>query len=536
MIAFRNSIAFRLFMVTFVVIMLFVSLLLALLSSGFSTFYEQRQTSEVAKALKAVGERYRYENNDDGPGMPSYLTQFESDYYAKVAVLEVNRGVVQAMLTGGSSPGQQIMLRGGLNGVQLPSDTEMFLVPTPPLQSELEGIMLAAKDWSSDDEALRGVIGQGETVIYRTQNSTTEEGSSIKNQLIAVTPVTGDGGDSGVVLLALSSLQPVTNASSVFNGLSVYVFGAAFIFVLILSFVYALIITKPLVSLNALAGRLANLDFRDRVRWKRKDEIGELARSFDFLAENLQRTLGELQSANEKLREDIEREKRLEKMRRDFIAGVSHELKTPLSLIGGYAEGLKDNIASVKREKYADVILEETRRMSVIVGDMLDLSHLESGQYRLKLEQISVEDLIKEAAERARAISEDKNVKIMMSTKGDGEITAIADWFRIGQVLTNLVSNAVRHTSDGGVLEIAAVKREEEWHLSVYNEGLPIPEEEIPRIWGQFYRTDKARSRESGGTGIGLAIVRQILELHGSRYEVYNGHNGVTFSFTLRVG
>ncbi|WP_317618351.1 sensor histidine kinase [Paenibacillus sp. PL91] len=295
-------------------------------------------------------------------------------------------------------------------------------------------------------------------------------------------------------------------------------------------------LTRPLRSLNELAGRLASLDFSARIRWRRKDEIGELARTLDFLADNLQGALAELHEANDKLREDIEREKALERMRRDFVAGVSHELKTPLSLIGGYAEGLQDNIgAGAKRERYAEVILDETRRMSTIVGDMLDLSHLEAGQYRLNREPFDASELLKESAERAEALGAERNVRISVSLpeEGDGIVEVAADRFRIGQVLTNLVTNAVRHAPDGGTVTLAASMDGGDWRLSVHNVGDAIPEEELPRIWGQFYRIDKARARESGGTGIGLAIVKQILDLHGSRYDVRNEQGGVTFAFTL---
>ncbi|NBC67678.1 sensor histidine kinase [Paenibacillus sacheonensis] len=533
--AFRNSIAFRLFAVTFIVIMLFAGLLLALLAGGFPSFYEQRQKSDVAAEFKQLGKRYAAQESSGGkPGMPAYVTQFDSDYYAKTAVLTVRDGVVTTVLMSGSSPKQSVFFQGGIHGLDGPDGSEMILVPNPPLPSELAGISAAVQEWTKNEDESGKVLRGGHTVVYR---SGAGGGTTTPKQLIAVTPVSSDGARSGTVLLSVSSLQPITHAAAVFKGLSLYVFGAAFIFVLLLAFGYATIITKPLIRLNALAGRLARLDFDVRTRWRRKDEIGELARTFDFLADNLSGTLEELQTANEKLRQDIEREKRLERMRRSFIAGVSHELKTPLSLIGGYAEGLKDNIGSgAKRERYAQVILEETRRMAAIVGDMLDLSHLESGQYSLRREAFSVAELLNGAADRAAALGEARSVRVSVDLPPGEEarMTAVADRFRIDQVLTNLVTNAVRHAPDGGAVELRAAAVDDEWQIVVFNEGEPIPEEELPRIWGQFYRIDQARSRESGGTGIGLAIVRQILELHGSRCGVRNENSGVAFAFTLR--
>jgi signal transduction histidine kinase len=511
--------------------------LLAVLAAGFSSFYEQRQKSDISHELGRIAERYRAESERrDKPGFPSYFAEFESDYYAKTALITIREGVVSTVLMGGGNPNLKIVLR-SRNAEARFDDYEMILLPNPPMHSEMEGMMQAVREWIGDRDAFREVMERGRTIVYRSRE-TASSTTGTANLLIAVTPVTSDGYRSGEVLFAVSSLQPVTHAASVFRDLSVYVFGAAFVFVLLLAVGYARIVAHPLIRLNAIARRLANLDFSVRTRWMRKDEIGELARTFDFLADNLHRTLAELQTANEKLQKDIEKEKRLERMRREFIAGVSHELKTPLSLIGGYAEGLKDNIANeAKREKYADVILEETRRMAAIVGDMIDLSQLESGHYKLKRETFDAAELLNEAAGRAEALRSGKTVyvKVNPPQESGGRALVYADRFRINQVLTNLVTNAVRHTPDGGTMELAAIKREDDWELSVYNEGEPIPEEEIPRIWEQFYRIDKARSWNDGGTGIGLAIVRQILELHGSRYEVRNERGGVTFTFTLRA-
>ncbi|QHT62209.1 HAMP domain-containing protein [Paenibacillus lycopersici] len=536
----RTSIAFRLFAVTFVVIMLFVGLLLALLAAGFSSFYEQRQKSDLKAELRQMGREYAMLPQRGGiPGMPPYITQFESDYFAKVAVTTVKNGAIATVLMGGSAPRKQVAFRDGTDGNRLnvPGQSEMILVPNPPLQSEIDGIMFAARQWVNNEAELREVMEEGKTLAYRSTPEVLSSQDASVHQLIAVTRVSGSDARNGVVLFAVASLQPVTHAASVFKVLSVYVLGGALVLVLLLSFGYARIVTKPLIRLNALAGRLANPANAERVRWQRNDEIGELARTLDLLADNWHGTLSELQSANEKLRLDIEREKRLERMRRNFIAGVSHELKTPLSLIGGYAEGLKDNIGSgAKREKYAEVILEETRRMAAIVADMLDLSHLESGQYSLKLESFRLPELLSDAADRAAVLGADKSlvVEANLSPGSEERAMAVADRFRVDQVLTNLVTNAVRHAPEGGRIEVTAAADGDDWHIAVYNEGEPIPEEELRRIWGQFYRVDKARSRESGGTGIGLAIVRQLLELHGSRYGVRNERKGVSFGFTLR--
>lgn len=537
----RHSIAFRLFAVTFVAMLLFVGILLLALASGFSSFYERQQKKDIASDLNKIRDRYANAAQliPGRGGFPPYFGQFEDEYSATLALVTLQGGLTQIMIGGGGAPAsgpgaQSIPLQIGNR-----DSASVFVLPEGPNMDRAEQLGTALKGWMQDTGAYFGVMREGKTLVYRADTG----GGTAGALLIAVTALTTDGTGNGKVLFALSSLQPVTNAASVFRDLSLYVFAFAFVVVGLLAVGYAALVTRPLRRLNGIAGRLASLDFSTRSGWKRKDEIGELSRTFDFLADNLQGTLAELTSANEKLRLDIENEKRLERMRREFVAGVSHELKTPLSLIGGYAEGLRDNIGSgAKREKYAEVILEETRRMASIVGDMLDLSQLESGRYSLKREAFDVAELLNEAADRAEAYAAGagKNVRVSVrlpETAAETPPRAYADRLRIGQVLTNLATNAVRHAAEGGQIEFSAEPEPKggRWTIYVRNDGEPIPEEELTRIWGQFYRIDRSRSRDSGGTGIGLAIVRQILELHGSRYGVRNEPGGVAFAFTLQA-
>ncbi|MBB6690861.1 HAMP domain-containing protein [Cohnella xylanilytica] len=534
----RHSIAFRLFAVTFAAMLLFVGILLLALAGGFSSFYERQQKKDIASDLNKIRDRYANAAQlfPGKGGFPPYFGQFEDEYSATLALVTLQGGLTQIMIGGGGAPAsgagaQSVPLKIGNR-----DSASVFVLPKGPNMDRAERLGTALESWRQDAGAFSGVMREGKTLVYRADTG----GGTAGALLIAVTALTTDGTGNGKVLFALSSLQPVTNAASVFRDLSLYVFAFAFVVVGLLAVGYAALVTRPLRRLNGIAGRLASLDFSTRSGWKRKDEIGELSRTFDFLADNLQGTLAELTSANEKLRLDIENEKRLERMRREFVAGVSHELKTPLSLVGGYAEGLRDNIGSgAKREKYAEVILEETRRMASIVGDMLDLSQLESGRYSLKREAFDVAELLNEAADRAEAYAagsgKSVRVNVRLPEPPAEPPRAYADRLRIGQVLTNLATNAVRHAAEGGAIEFSAAPEGGRWTIYVRNDGEPIPEEELTRIWGQFYRIDRSRSRDSGGTGIGLAIVRQILELHGSRYGVRNEPGGVVFAFTLQT-
>ncbi|MFD1956462.1 sensor histidine kinase [Paenibacillus thailandensis] len=538
----RHSVTFKLFAVTFAVIMLLLGGVLAVLAGTFSSFYERRQAHDIAYDLNRIRDRYVQEAEPGIDGfdrIPDYFFDFEKEYYALTSLLTIEGNKFRVVVGGGFENGLE---QGAADSAALPfplpvPDKFALFMSKPASVEQLDKLRWAAMEWRNDQEAVNDVLLEGKTLVFRTKGVGEDERGA--NQLIAVTRISGDGAGNGKVLFAVSSLQPVTSAASVIRDFSYYVFCIGLVFALILAFLYAGIVTKPLRNLNESARKLADLDFSGRTRLNRRDEIGELGRSFDSLADNLQRTLAELHEANDKLKEDIERERRLERMRRRFVAGVSHELKTPISLIGGYAEGLRDNVANgAKRERYAEIILDETRRMSAIVADMLDLSYLESGQYALQWETFDLWPLLTESAERAEIMGKDKNIRIVVvrPESGEGTPPVRGDRMRIGQVLTNLLSNAVRHSSPGGSVILSVRAADAEAEISVYNEGDPIPEDELSRIWGHFYRTDQSRSRESGGTGIGLAVVRQIVRLHGGRYGAFNAGEGVVFYFTVKLG
>jgi two-component system sensor histidine kinase VanS len=277
-------------------------------------------------------------------------------------------------------------------------------------------------------------------------------------------------------------------------------------------------------------------DFSVRYVSKSDDEIGNLGKTLNFLSDNLNSTLYQLNSANAQLKQDIEKDKQLEKLRREFVAGVSHELKTPISLIYGYAEGLRDGIPrGVKKAEYLDVILQETEHMSKLVTDMLDLSQLESGKFTWTSTPFAIDRLIRSTADKLSVQMTEEQISCKLMLPANSVIVE-GDSMRIEQVLKNLLSNAIRHTSPNGRIEISLSQSKdlsEPITVSIFNEGDPIPEEAIAHIWDTFYKVDSSRNRESGGTGIGLSIVKNILSYHGNRFGVSNENGGVRFYFTL---
>lgn len=218
----------------------------------------------------------------------------------------------------------------------------------------------------------------------------------------------------------------------------------------------------------------------------------------------------------------------LEKNRRMLIDAIGHELKTPLGIISSYSEGLKEKIAEEKREHYLDVIMDETHRMNALILEMLNLSKLESGAYKLKLEHFKINDLLRASLKNKEKLFEDGQIQLVLE---DGEALEVAaDYSCIEKVINNILMNAISHTPVNGKIAIKIEGRK----VSIENEGESIPEEKLKAIWQSFYKAEKIENRSGEGTGLGLAIVKEILELHGWKYGAKNIEGGVSFWFEVK--
>ncbi|MDU5140998.1 MAG: ATP-binding protein [Paenibacillus dendritiformis] len=351
----------------------------------------------------------------------------------------------------------------------------------------------------------------------------------------AMAPMPDDEGKQQY-MITVSTLQPVSDASSLLSGFYRYFFLAAIVLLLGFAFLFTRLISHPLVKLNEMAKRLARLDFSVRTEMRRQDEIGELAATFDYLANELNGMMGELQAANEQLQRDIEKEKQLELLRKRFVANVSHELKTPVSLIQGYAEALRDNVGQgAKRHKYASVIVNEAERMSRLVKDLLDLSQLESGHFDLWWSNVPLRSTLAYVLQLVEPFATGRVLRL--DWLPEEEVMVRSDPQRLEQIVTNVLTNAIRHTPEGGRIDIRVERGAESGvvRIEVRNEGQPIAEEHLPHVWDAFYRADAASSRQGGGNGIGLSIVKHLLDRHQSRYSIANIDGGVMLTFTLPV-
>lgn len=305
-------------------------------------------------------------------------------------------------------------------------------------------------------------------------------------------------------------------------------------FVVILGFAVALLlsgrITRPILEMAELSQKMKRLDFSAKYQGTAHNEIAILGKNMNEMSETLESTISELKNANAQLLQDIERRNQTEIMQREFISNVTHELKTPLALIQGYAEGLQDGLAEEKedRDYYCSVIVDETRKMNGMVQKFLALTHLEFGQdNELNYENFDLLELIQGYLRTSELLLQSHEIQVRLEQTEP--VYVWGDPFYAEEVFQNYFTNAVNHCDGEKVIDIRFERKENKVRVCVFNTGSPIPEESLSRIWDKFYKVDKARTREYGGSGVGLSIVKAIMELMHEAYGVCNHENGVEF-------
>lgn len=301
--------------------------------------------------------------------------------------------------------------------------------------------------------------------------------------------------------------------------------------------------TKPIEELNEIANEMSNLDFKRKYRiHDTGDEIDELGKSINTLSDKLEDTIHQLQINNSELEKDIEEKSKIDDMRKQFISDVSHELKTPIALIQGYAEGLVENVNNDEenRKFYSEVILDEANKMDKLVKRLLELMKLEYGEREFNDKKFDIVELINAVIKNSKVVLDDEKIEVEFKEKGP--IWVYADDFYIEQVVTNFFTNAIKYSSEvksKRKIRVGIKKSKnniENYIVSVFNTGERISDENLNRIWTRFYKVDESRNRSNGGTGIGLALVRAIMAKYDLPYGVINKKDGVEFYFEIRRG
>lgn len=368
-----------------------------------------------------------------------------------------------------------------------------------------------------------------EEKLYVYDYTDTEMGIDNK---VFIRPISTDG-DIEDIIISMVSLQPVDEAVEAVRQFYSYVLSIIFVVSAIFAFYLSKYLTKNLRKIDKVTTKMVDLDFSETIDIKSDNEIGHLAKSINKLSDNLKHAIEDLQVANEMLQSDIEKERQLEETRRNFIAGVSHELKTPLSVIRSYSEAIHDGVSVDKSKEYLEIVLHELTRMDTLIVDMLELAKLESGTYILRQDEFSIIELIDDVNYKMMLPLQERDMDIEVET--DADYIVVGDRNRITQVLVNFMSNSLRYGEEESVILIKLDREENMLKITIENNGPHIPDELIEKLWDRFYRTDSARARTTGGTGLGLSIVKNILQLHGVEYGAENVENGVSFYFYLPI-
>ena len=376
--------------------------------------------------------------------------------------------------------------------------------------------------FNSHDEPRWGLTGDqttilkpGETMLLDVSGSTISVLGHVDNDyyILISTP-----------LAAIEESIDITNRFLILSGAVALVVGIAIVLLIARSF------TRPIKTLSRVAASVSRLDFADRYDVKGNDELADLGGSINRMSAKLEHAIDDLTAANSRLMDDIEVKTQQNEAHRAFIANVSHELKTPISLIQTYAEGLREGIAAgqADRDYYCEVIEDEASKMNTLIKKMTLLMQLESGREELIIERFDLRELVRELISKHCPGFELKGITIPVLP--DEPLYIMADEFLVENVVTNYITNALHHVSDGGRIEIAAEPLPGGTaRITVFNSGNYIMEDELTRIWENFYKTDKARTRAYGGTGIGLSVVVAIMNAHRRQCGVRNRDDGVEF-------
>ena len=335
-----------------------------------------------------------------------------------------------------------------------------------------------------------------------------------------------DGGDRVLITLPFEGINQTADIAIQFNIIIVSILLAvAMVIVIFLSKG----MTKPIIQLSSMTKKISELDFSESYKGKSNDEIGLLGENINVMSFALENALSELKTANNQLKLDIEEKEKNVQMRKTLIANISHELKTPIALVMSYSEGLSENfeLDKDKKDYYLNVISKEAEHMDALVRDLLDLTELEYDAFKLDLNTLDISSLLDEVIDRYAYLIKEKKIKVELDK--DDIIEVLADKKRLEQAVTNLILNAIEYTTEEGLLKIKV----DNGRVSIFNSGSHIPESDLERIWTSFYKSKKLKDRRIGGSGIGLSIVRAIIDKHQGTYGAYNEINGVTFWFEL---
>ena len=298
---------------------------------------------------------------------------------------------------------------------------------------------------------------------------------------------------------------------------------------IVAAFFYTVYMTTPIKRISKISKQMASLDFSGLCTIRRTDEIGILANSLNDLSGKLSSALSELQSANKQLQADIDKERELERQRLDFFSAASHELKTPITIIKGQLQGMLYQVGRYKdRETYLAESLAVTDTLEKMVQELLTISRLDTPGYICKKSKFDLSNLINERLSAHEDLFMQRDLTVEKSISP--EVSVSGDMQLLQKVLDNLLGNAAVYSPAGNCIFVKLWQDTEKVKLTIENTGVHIQDRDIPKLFEAFYRVDQSRNRQTGGTGLGLYIVKTILDLHGAEIKIENTEQGVIVS------
>lgn len=486
-----HTLRFRFFLSVASAAAVFVAVMVLLNLLFFHNYYLLQKKHSLATVYNKINSEY----NGDVSILEDDLSEVENSSNVRVSIIDRQYGLYlyDTLFARDGSFGQYGSV------FQDPVGKALYAYDSRELDEKgYTFAMLNDQNGSTAYVALVGKLNTGDTIVLRVPTAALRENQSVNFVFLMI---------SGLIALLACLLAG-------------YFIGGRF--------------TRPVAEMTDVANAVATLDFSKKYTGTRSDELGELGRSINQMSEYLESAIRDMQQMNGQLQTEIEKKQRIDDMRKEFIINVSHELKTPIALIQGYAEGLRVGINESEEDKnyYCDIIIDEAHRMNHLVRQLLDLSRIELGNTVPMYTDIDAYELAEAVIGKTQVMWQEKHQHIDMS--GIGGQVLHADYDMLERALLNYVTNAIDHTPEGGHIRLSTEEDTKHVVLTVRNEGSTLDPEEMDKIWDKFYKLDKARTRVSGGSsGIGLSIVRAIMTAHGGGCGVRNVENGVAFYLSL---
>lgn len=533
----KSRISIKIFLLTMIILMAVSGI-----SYGFVAAFMPQSYSDSLNRTLAAKDLAESLSGYSLKNAASIIGEFSDANQSRVVLLNEKGEIVREWLGNGSLV-SEVTISSSVSEEEQPV-TEGFAEESTTAESG---------DWEGQTDQ---EVSYGDTIgtVVEGEGSVEEE---MEQQVMGHYEVAFKGSENRYTLFVFGSTQLVNQAVEALGQILPWMLFTVFGISLVISLFYSRYLSKPIRKLGVASDKMAGLDFSVRTEMKRTDELGTLSRSLDTMAQNLDQALKSLRSANAKLKDEMEQERELERRRMEFFAAASHELKTPVTILKGQIEGMEQNVGVYKdRDKYLARAREVTVTLQNMVQEILMISKMESCGLSLKKKELDLAELVRRQLADLTELFEQKNMKLEITLPD--QCLCRVDPALMETVLRNVLVNAVRYSPEKERIRVNLYKEIQEIscegclrgsgnpvdakektqghktvRLEVENTGVHIEETELSRVFDAFYRVDSSRNRKSGGSGLGLYIVRQILEQHGAGYELRNTDNGVLFRMKL---